>query len=155
MVSLPKSQDKTLEWALASWAPADPGDLSEQVRCHTGEYTIGISYSWMIFDLLYQRALQISSVLYSEGLNSGERGHLSRQMVKRKDGSSHHNHLHLSQQDPIWNSKKCPGRNQKPILVIFINSIIILINSPRIKLCIQHDFNQSPVGFFMKHSNWF
>ena len=41
----------------------------------------------MIFDLLNQRALQISSVLYSEGLNSGERGHLSREMVKRKDGS--------------------------------------------------------------------
>ena len=42
----------------------------------------------MIYDLLNQRALQISSVLYSEGLNSGERGHLSREMVKRKDGSS-------------------------------------------------------------------
>lgn len=74
MVLLPKNRCNILEWTLGSWAPDDPRDKCEQLRCHTGEHTISISYCWMMLDFLNQRSLQISSVLCSRETSIREKG---------------------------------------------------------------------------------
>ena len=152
MVSRPRPR-KDLGIDPGSQAPDGPQDMREQVRCHARVRTITITY-FSVMLTSFIRGLFRSHLCYVlKRLNSGKGAPLRREMVKREDGPSPSRSSAFVPTDPIWNSRRCSGRTQISILSTLINSSTITITFPRIKLCIQYGFNQSPVNFSTKHSN--